>query len=549
MTDEEFPACPPLGINNEVLQASARKARACATQLFGNTTNNLSLAGSLGTVFCIGVFEGMLLTRRGATGRASFCARYGAAQVLPSIIWMTKPAETLAISLGRSPTPLLRDLSLAAGTPAAQAAERATTSLRVLGAQTARSIIGGFLGIAQILRLVDSSTEASSNFRDRVAAGREPLFEGPLERVIRLSGTQSDVTELSVQRHGAHIVPIVEDTSHESVRRLVTSCSRDGNVPVVWHVPSGGYAKPHSWTGGAPDDAGEPIGDLSRAAFRVGRDWLLPAPTAANPVRRALIIEADSSVGEQALALSEESSNDLTLQESSQAFRMIERLARSQGALHPSDVVVRVLLADEARRVTSGGGGAMSLRSIVNSLDEADIIIDAQKPLIQAVLHWAARAASAGQRRVLFKTSNAEYFRCVQQRLERHGWAVEDFFAATTAHRRGGAPGGLAGVPVLVYESTTEDTVNTIESLVGRGLAQPDLTCALLDRVHGVGELRRLEAVLPGEVRAHVPKEGIASICSARIYDDLFARVRCAVRNGRPLGEIQAALDRDFGNA
>ena len=57
---------------------------------------------------------------------------------------------------------------------------------------------------------------------------------------------------------------------------------------------------------------------LASAVFRIGRDWLLPAPSVTDAARRALVIEADSSVGEQALALGAESANDLTLQEASQ---------------------------------------------------------------------------------------------------------------------------------------------------------------------------------------------------------------------------------------
>ena len=69
-----------------------------------------------------------------------------------------------------------------------------------------------------------------------------------------------------------------------------------------------------------------------------------------------MIVEADSSVGEEALALSQENNNDLNLAEVSLGFRMIERLARAQDAMKQHDKIVRVLLADESNQIISGGG-------------------------------------------------------------------------------------------------------------------------------------------------------------------------------------------------
>ena len=99
---------------------------------------------------------------------------------------------------------------------------------------------------------------------------------------------------------------------------------------------------------------------------------------------------------------------------------------------------------------------------------------------------------------------------------------------------------------MLVYEPSTEDTVNSIESLLSAGVVDPAAACALLDRTSGVDELRQLAARLPSDVSARLPAGQVAAVCSAAIYCDLFARVRRAVRAGTPTNEIQRALDEEF---
>ena len=182
----EFPKNPPGQALRDRLEAGRRIAQSCVTNVFGDSANNAAMATSLGTVLAIGVYEGALLTRPGALGRARFCFRYGAAQVLPSVIWLTKPARTCCEAWRVEAKPLLREVS-------------PRRELKVLGAQTLRSIVAGFLGIAQVMRLVDSSAAAASDYDERVRNGHEPLFEtGVQERVVRLAGRESDVTELSV---------------------------------------------------------------------------------------------------------------------------------------------------------------------------------------------------------------------------------------------------------------------------------------------------------------------------------------------------------------
>jgi len=201
--NDEFPADSS---NNPSFEARSRKFTAVCKSVFGNYENNMSLLGSIATVFGIGVYEGMLLSKRKAPGRAVFCLRYGAAQLLPSIIWLTKPAELIALSMKRDPTVLLKKFKdIASG-----CSQSASKQLFVHNAQTLRSVLAGFVGIAQILRLVDVASLASDEYETRVKTGQESFLDSCSERVIRLAGSGSDVTEYSLDRFGRHIVPIVE---------------------------------------------------------------------------------------------------------------------------------------------------------------------------------------------------------------------------------------------------------------------------------------------------------------------------------------------------
>jgi hypothetical protein len=102
-----------------------------------------------------------------------------------------------------------------------------------------------------------------------------------------------------------------------------------------------------------------------------------------------IVVEADSSVGEQALALGVESANDMTVSEASLAFRFLDKLARTQGAIIETlgnghqDRVVRVLLADSNSCQTTGGGHQYTLREHVMEQDSADVLIDAKLPLLK----------------------------------------------------------------------------------------------------------------------------------------------------------------------
>ena len=65
-----------------------------------------------------------------------------------------------------------------------------------------RSVLAGFVGIAQILRLVDLVSLADTEHRARVMACKEPMVQGCVEgRVVRFTGQTSNVTELTAEKY------------------------------------------------------------------------------------------------------------------------------------------------------------------------------------------------------------------------------------------------------------------------------------------------------------------------------------------------------------
>ena len=128
--------------------------------------------------------------------------------------------------------------------------------------------------------------------------------------------------------------------------------------------------------------------------FEVHKDWLIPIEHNGYVAdARVLIIEAGTTIGGMELVLcSSKPHEDLSLQEASQAFDMIERLGREQGGIRDNDRVARILLADSHMKQTSGGGGVYDLRELVAEQNMADIIIDARAPLLSSMLKWAENA-------------------------------------------------------------------------------------------------------------------------------------------------------------
>ena len=149
--------------------------------------------------------------------------------------------------------------------------------------------------------------------------------------------------------------------------------------------------------------------------------------------------------------------------------------------------------------------------------------------MIHSIVAWAETTGSG--RHLLFKTENSEYYASVRSSLKARGWRVADFEGASTKQRR--------SLPVLVYEETTEDSVNSIESLLRKNEVDAGQVCALLDSVSGVDELRRLGSRLP-------PARSVSLARKAVAVDLRATDVRHAIRAGAPTATIQKELDDAF---
>lgn len=114
------------------MQVSKRKAEIAIREVL-KPNQVLSVSSAAITVFGIGVLEARMLTARGPRPRGAwkFYLRYGALQILPSIIWLTKPAEVVVRSMGRHPSTFLRRFDL-------KVLADARASLRVTSLQNAR---------------------------------------------------------------------------------------------------------------------------------------------------------------------------------------------------------------------------------------------------------------------------------------------------------------------------------------------------------------------------------------------------------------------------
>ena len=497
-------------------------------------SNTFALLISAASVYSIGFMEAMLRSVQGHCYRFAFCRRYARAQLLPSIIWLTADPKDMChkfLDPKSKVSPLIENIACA------------SIRRRIFFLQCLRGVLFGFVGIAQILRCVELFSLEGENYRSRVMKGQEPLIEGVQGRVIRLAGRTSDVTELSLERMGHHIVPVFEEPDLKSVRRLMDRYTHGGILPLGWNIGCNEYGIPRSWNG-----------------FEISRDWLLPvAPTRSSKNeregRKILVIEADSSVGEQSLALGSEQNNDLTISDASQAFRVLTQLAEANGALIPAngDSALRVVLVNLCARSLSGGGNSVSMRQFIERRQLADVLLDAQVPLINAIESWATDSSKSiptgtavvspplidGKPGLIFDTTNAEYFATVQTWLSSK-WTVLDRY-----DQRFFGPDGTAATahqfPRLVYEATTHETVHSAQSLLEAGLVTPDKLGVLLDNAKGVEQMQ--ESGLK-----------VARVCSSELYDDMFAFVRKMATTGAgglssaPLHptELQALVDAKY---
>lgn len=153
---------------------------------------------------------------------------------------------------------------------------------------------------------------------------------------------------------------------------------------------------------------------------------------------------------------------------------MIEKLAIKSGAMKEvqskesnntstvyDGTIVRVLLTDTSQMIVTGSGLKYSIRDHMYKYNEVDILIDAKKPLVEAVTFWAQQTyaklitrSPTAKPIIIFNTNNQEYFKTLKSVLDEKGWTVLD-----ETHRDDET------YLELVYQNTTSDTVNSKYSL------------------------------------------------------------------------------------
>jgi len=474
------------------VEMALRRFGLSGKELAGSTARDLGvLTLAIGG---IGMVEAHLLS--GEPIFSKFALRYAVENLLPSVIWGSRPAELISL-VTTGGTDALKQFS--------QTSADAAIQLKIAGLYTLRSVLAGFWGISKVMQASGIGREIKASLRQRITEGEEFLTGGVKERVMRLAGTQSDVTSLSLREDGKHMLPFFEDPG--LIASLVDKYSNQGKTPFMWHVLSGKYGEASSWQG-----------------FRVKPDWYLN--TQGN--KKLLVIEADASVGEQALALGSESSNDLTLLEVAQAKDSLTKIANKNKQKDRPDQVITVLLVDSQQKIIFGDKSEITVREQVNQLHEADIVIDAKAPLILGIKSWLDSLGIPTENQTLiFDTDNQEYFGTIKKMMESLDWQVVGR----------GQTGEYRDSPRLVYYATTTDTAHTVKSLISSEQVAPEKCCGLFDKVDGVDKIEEFAK----EKGINIP-----SVCSAQIYNGWFKAVRMFLRMDMPPQEIQSGIDKIF---
>jgi len=158
-------------------------------------------------------------------------------------------------------------------------------------------------------------------------------------------------------------------------------------------------------------------------------EWMMRTSTG----RRLLVVEADATNSEEALAIARRS-RDLTLEDAAQASRVLEQVAKLQlqdtsahaiawsgwargertigqgnpysGPVSARFRLLRVFLGNSRQEFQSGGGCRMTLRERVKAHRSVDVVIDSRAPVLLALLRWTSRLAH--EVRLMRKESESE---------------------------------------------------------------------------------------------------------------------------------------------
>jgi hypothetical protein len=428
---------------------------------------------------------------------AAFAVRYAVENLLPSCLWATQDANLIATAMGYDPQVLLQSFD---PTNAADA----STLLRIELFKTSRGMAAGFMLIAQLVRAGTIGAAAPGIYEARVRKGREPPIvpkQGGL--IIRMCGIESDATATSLKRMRHHLLPVFEDPI--VVAPIVSEHSDHRRLPVFWCVRPESYGMKHSWDG-----------------FPVSSECFIQTRAR----EHVLILEADATNSNDPLALGDQAL-DLTIDDASQGFRRIQDLYESS-EIHSSFRLLRVYLGNSLEISKSGGGHAYTLRHRIRYAKEVDVLIDSRAPVLKEILHWCDIVTTSEDRRILFQTSNRQYFLNLQLLMRKYGYEIcdpldwrmlqdepSDDVAASNDVNTAGTDTEtrthrsllhvlidestekdqsrdtlrqitkLSNLPRLVYYERTAETVNAVQALVTVGEVDAVNCCALLDKQEG----------------------------------------------------------------
>eukprot|EP00123_Amoebidium_parasiticum_P017130 comp23720_c0_seq1/m.40847 comp23720_c0_seq1/g.40847 ORF comp23720_c0_seq1/g.40847 comp23720_c0_seq1/m.40847 type:complete len:618 (-) comp23720_c0_seq1:401-2254(-) len=436
-----------------------------------------------------------------------YVAKYALHNSLSSIVWETEPAALIARSLDMDVDVCLRhfDDEYENLSP-----EDAKTKISIASAFVGRCIAGGFMVIAQLLRIFTLTIRASDQYFERVLMGAEPPLVGVDERVVRFCSKESSVTEVSMERLGEHLVPVMDYTP--TMRDMIERQSLQGQLPVYWRVMSGRYGTTRAWS-----------------RFTLEKCNLIKTTNG----RALLYLEADLTP--TGALLFDRGKMDITEDDACQGFRMLEHRARHKG-LRPFRVQ-RVYLGDLSRLIWSGGGHKYTLRERLIERKEVDILIDARAYVIHRILEWC-RMVSVDTNVIIVETTNQACFQVLQKLLGHYQYRVVD---ADDPNCSAALDSGIdpIKIPRLVIYEKTMQTVNSVWALVESRKVDPTRCCAVFDEAQGLEGLRVLEEQTQFLFRA---------ICTSSLFDDLFRRMRIWSRLGFLPDEIQRELDIKYNN-
>uniref|UniRef100_H3GGI2 Uncharacterized protein n=1 Tax=Phytophthora ramorum TaxID=164328 RepID=H3GGI2_PHYRM len=414
----------------------------------------------------------------------------------------------------------------------------ASLQLRIMSVFTTRAILAGFMVVTQLLNIVRASGTAALGYLESVYSGREPPLKGIEERIIRLAGKGSDVTEVSMVRYGAHILPVFEDPAQH--RHLVAQWSLNGRVPAfeLRMMPKAPL----------PKDEELSVEDASQAYRLVERQTALALQ---RPFRSLCVLLGDSRQpcdlgGESPVSLRERMrlKQEVNVLIDSKAPLLLEVLRWCERFVDDRKTLVldvtphnftplRLLLEHH-------GYSVLTPAEAVEFEERERVEIAAEAKAKAEVEEQDRRHRQELEEQELVLTGTL--WLSGRQRGAENAAASQD--TSTTDEKDKVAPKGTEKekrqaksdeAPAARRAATINAVHATLTS--GDGVSDPRRCCVLINQPFGLEHLDEL---------AEDAGEKFHPVCAAEIYDDYFRQVRVWTRMGHSAAVIQRELDQRF---